>query len=150
MKRRMKTMNKEKLQKDIKMLNERFGKDTLLSLATIDGNRPTVRIVDAYFEDGSFYTIVDAKSEKMKQIEKHPIVGLCSNDYFSAHGIVTNLGHIYSDKNLALAAKLKCVFAKWWDNGHSDYNDINTVILQIKLTDAVFYDFETTYIIDFN
>ncbi len=51
-------MNKENLQKDIEMLNERFGKDTLLSLATIDGNRPTVRIVDAYFENGSFYTIV--------------------------------------------------------------------------------------------
>ncbi len=143
-------MDKEKLQKDIEMLNERFGKDTLLSLATIDGDRPTVRIVDAYFEDGSFYTIVDAKSEKMKQIEQNPIVGLCSNDYFSAHGIATNLGHIYNDKNLELAEKLKCVFAEWWDNGHSDYNDISTIILQIKLTDAVFFDFETRYAIDFN
>ncbi len=143
-------MNKEKLQKDIEMLNERFGKDTLLSLATIDCDRPTVRIVDAYFEDGSFYTIVDAKSEKMRQIEQNPIVGVCSNDYFSAHGIATNLGHIYSAQNLELAKKLKIVFAKWWDNGHSNYNDINTVILQIKLTDAVFFDFNTRYVIDFN
>lgn len=143
-------MNKEKLQKDIEMLNERFGKDTLLSLATIDGNRPTVRIVDAYFEDGSFYTIVDARSEKMKQIEQNPVVGVCSNEYFSAHGVVSNLGHIYSDENLELAKKLKVVFAKWWNNGHSDYNDINTIVLQIKLTDAVFFDFETRYIIDFN
>ncbi len=143
-------MSKEKLQKDIEMLNERFGKDTLLSLATIDGNRPTVRIVDAYFEDGNFYTIVDAKSEKMKQIAQNPLVGVCSTDYFSAHGIASNLGHIYNDENLELANKLKIVFAKWWDNGHSDYNDINTVILQIKLTDAVFFDFETRYVIDFN
>ncbi len=37
------------------MLNERFAKDTLLSLATIDINKPTVRIVDVYFEDGSLY-----------------------------------------------------------------------------------------------
>ncbi len=143
-------MNKEKLQKDIEMLNKRFGKDTLLSLATIDGERPTVRIVDAYFENGNFYTIVDAKSEKMKQIEQNPIVGVCSNDYFSAHGIVSNLGHIYSEQNLELAEKLKIVFASWWDNGHSDYDDINTIILQIKLTDAVFFDFESRYVIDFN
>ncbi len=73
---RIHTMAKEKLQKDIEMLNERFGKDTLLSLATIDGDKPTVRIV-----------------------------GLCSIDYFSAHGIATNLGHIYSDKNLELTRK---------------------------------------------
>ncbi len=141
---------KEKIQKDISILSERFSKDTLLSLATIDGNRPTVRIVDAYFEDGSFYTIVDAKSNKMKQIANNPVVGICSNDYFSAHGMVTNLGHIYSSENLELAKKLKLAFAKWWDNGHSNYNDVNTIVLQIKLTDAVFFDFETTYVMDFD
>ncbi len=86
----------------------------------------------------------------MKQIKQNPIVGVCSSDYFSAHGIVRNLGHIYSDENLELAKKLKVAFAKWWDNGHSDYNDMNTIVLQIKLTDAVFFDFETRYVMDFN
>ena len=142
-------MNKEKLKEDIKMLNERFGKDTLISLATAENNIPSVRIVDAYFKDGSFYTIVDAKSNKMKQITKNSIVGICSNDYFSAHGTIINLGHIYKDENMWLAKKLKNVFKEWWDNGHSDYNDKNTIILEIKLTDAVFFDFETRYVIDF-
>lgn len=142
-------MDKEKLKKDIKMLNERFGKDTLISLATTDGKIPSVRIVDAYFEDGSFYTIVDAKSNKMKEIAKNSIVGICSNDYFSAHGTVINLGHIYKEENMSLAKKLKYAFREWWDNGHSDYNDKNTIILEIKLIDAVFFDFETRYVMDF-
>ncbi len=138
-----------KKEKDMQRLNELFGKDTLLSLATTDGNTPYVRIVDGYFENGSFYIIVDAKSDKMKQIKKNNKVALCSNDYFSAHGIATNLGHIYSEKNMELAKKLKVVFAKWWDNGHSDYNDESTVILEVKLTSAVFFDFETRDVIEF-
>ena len=35
------------------ILEERFGHDTLLSLATMDGGRPAVRIVDALYEKGS-------------------------------------------------------------------------------------------------
>ncbi len=143
-------MDKIKSQSDLEMLNKCFNKDTLLSLATLDGDRPTVRIVNAYFENGSFYTIVDAKSEKMKQIIKNPIVGICSNDYFSAHGIVRNLGHIYHKDNLELAKKLKLVFAEWWDNGHSDYNDVNTIVLKIKLIDAVFFDFESRHVMNFD
>ncbi len=54
------------------------------------------------------------------------------------------------EQNLELAKKLKIAFSAWWDNGHSDYNDINTIVLQIKLTDAVFFDFETRYVVDFN
>jgi len=36
-----------------KILDERFGKDTLLSVATTSDGKPSVRIVDSYFEGGS-------------------------------------------------------------------------------------------------
>ncbi len=143
-------MISEKAKKDMETLNETFGRDTLLSLATIDGDRPSVRIVDAYFKDGSFYTIVDLFSEKMKHIAKNPVVAVCANNYFSGHGIATNIGHIYSDENIELAKKLKEVFADWWDNGHSDYNAKSTVLLKITMTDAVFFDFETRHEIVFS
>ena len=52
----------------LQIINERFSKDTLLSLATLDGKQPKVRIVDAYYEDGAFYIVTYLLSNKMKQI----------------------------------------------------------------------------------
>lgn len=37
------------------------------------------------------------------------------------------------------------VFAEWIDNGHNDFSDENTVILQIELTDAVLLSHGTGY-----
>lgn len=35
---------------------QRIGKDTIIALATIEGEVPYVRYVDEYYEDGAFYT----------------------------------------------------------------------------------------------
>ncbi len=56
----------------LSLMVERFGHDTLISIATLDGNRPAVRIVNSYYEDGSFYTVTYALSNKMKQIKRIP------------------------------------------------------------------------------
>ena len=55
------------------ILNERFGCDQLLSLATLDGDWPAVRTVNGYYEDGCFFVITYGLSNKMKQIEKNPM-----------------------------------------------------------------------------
>ena len=68
-----------------KILKERFGKDSLLGLATISDGMPQVRTVDAYYEDGAFYVVTHALSGKMRQIEQNPAVALCG-DWFTAHG----------------------------------------------------------------
>ena len=39
-----------------KIMIERFGKDTVIALATVEQEVPYVRKVNAYYEDGSFYT----------------------------------------------------------------------------------------------
>jgi uncharacterized pyridoxamine 5'-phosphate oxidase family protein len=41
----------------MKLLDERFGKDVVISLATINGNRPAVRNVNSFYEGGAFYTV---------------------------------------------------------------------------------------------
>lgn len=48
-----------KYEEALKIMDERFGHDCLISVATIDGKRPAVRIVNSYYEDGSFYTVDD-------------------------------------------------------------------------------------------
>jgi len=48
------------------IIDERFGKDNVISLATSAENIPYVRYVNAYYEKGAFYVITYALSNKMK------------------------------------------------------------------------------------
>ncbi|MEG0469204.1 MAG: pyridoxamine 5'-phosphate oxidase family protein [Longicatena sp.] len=126
------------------IMKERFGKDTILALATIDNEKPYVRSVNAYYEDGAFYVITYALSNKMKQIEKNPIVAI-SGEWFTAHGKGITLGYYKKRENQEIAEKLNVVFAEWIGNGHNDFDDENTIILCIELTDGVLLSHGTRY-----
>lgn len=118
------------------IMRERFGKDSVIALATAENNIPHVRYVNAYYENGAFYIITHALSHKMKQLAAVPTVAI-AGDWFTAHGTGTSLGFVGKEENLPLAEKLKKVFAQWIDNGHTDLSDENTVILQVELTDGL-------------
>lgn len=130
------------------IMDERFGHDNLIALATVDGDSPAVRTVNAYYEDGSFYTVTYALSGKMQQIASNPKVAICG-DWFTAHGIGESLGHILREEHANLADKLRTVFAAWYNNGHTNEADPNTIILRIRLTDGVLFHHGTRYDIDF-
>lgn len=126
------------------IMDERFGRDTLIALATADANIPSVRIVNAYYENGAFYIITHAQSNKMKQIAKNPNVGICG-EWFTAHGKGVSLGYFGKTENCLIADKLKKVFAEWIDNGHTDFDDENTIILRVELTDGLLLSHGTRY-----
>lgn len=130
------------------ILFERFGKDSLISLATIENNIPYVRTVNSFYEDGAFYVLTYALSGKMKQIEKNPVVAI-SGDWFTARGNGVNLGWFGKAENTEIAEKMKVVFAEWIDNGHNNFEDVNTCILKIELTEGVLLSHGTRYEIDF-
>lgn len=132
----------------ITMLSERLGRDTLLSVATMDGDRPSVRIVDGYYEDGSFYSVTYALSNKMRQIAVNPEVAVCG-EVLAGHGVGENLGHPHDERNVALMVTLRDAFSQWYDNGHTDESDPHTCILRVRLTDAVVNADETRYQVDF-
>ena len=69
---------------------ERFGRDTIIALATTENDMPYVRYVNAYYENGAFYCITHACSHKMKHIAKEPIVAI-AGEWFTAHGKGINL-----------------------------------------------------------
>ena len=130
------------------LMEQRFGRDCLIALATLNDGTPAVRAVDAYYEDGAFYAVTDANSGKMQQIARNPKVAICG-DWFTAHGIGENMGHILLPENADLTDKLRTVFAEWYGNGHVNEADPNTIILRIKLTDGVLFNHGTRYDIDF-
>ena len=128
----------------LRIMGERFGKDSLISIATWDGDRPSVRQVDGYYEDGAFYVVTYARSNKMRQIAAHPEVGLCG-EWFQGHGIGQNLGHPHDPANAAIMGKLRLVFAAWYNDGDVDEDDPDTCVLRLSLTDGVLFDHGTRY-----
>lgn len=132
-----------------KLMEERFGTDSIIALATMDQESPHVRYVDAYYEDGAFYVITYGLSDKMKQIEKNPNIAI-AGDWFTAHGKGVNLGYFGKEENAQIAQKLRTAFAAWIDNGHNNFSDHNTCILCVRLTDGVLFSNGTRYDIDFS
>lgn len=130
-------------------MEERFGKDSLMALATAVQNVPFVRTVDACYKDGAFYVITYALSGKMQQIHENPRVSLCG-EWFTANGVGENLGYVGKKENAALFSWLREKFAAWIDNGHNNFDDQNTVILKITLTEGVLFRQEVRYEIDFS
>ncbi len=130
------------------LMQTRFGKDSLIALATLNDGKPYVRTVDAYYENGFFYVITHELSNKMRHIRENPIVAICG-EWFTANGEGESLGYICAEKNMKLAEKLREVFKEWYYNGHTDESDTNTCILRIRLTDGVLLSHGVRYEIEF-
>ena len=109
----------EKLTKEAEIiLIERFGKDSIIALATAVNEVPYVRNINAFYADGAFYVLTYGLSNKMKQIKLNPIVAL-SGEWFTAHGKGVNLGYFGKEENKGIANKMREVFSEWIDNGHN-------------------------------
>ncbi len=131
-----------------KIMMERFGKDSIVALATTVDNKPCVRNVNSFYDNGSFYALTHGLSNKMKQIQKNPFAAI-AGDWFTANGKGINLGYFGKKENAESADKMKAVFFEWVNNGHNNFEDENTCILQIELADGVLLSHGTRYDLDF-
>jgi len=139
----------ERLTKETEaILLQRFGKDSIIALATSIDNTPYVRNVDAFYVDGAFYVLTHGLSGKMQQIAQNPTVAL-SGEWFTAQGTGINLGYFGKPENASVASKMRQVFSAWIDNGHNNFDDENTCILRIQLIHGVLFSDGTRYEIDF-
>lgn len=122
-----------------KILKERFRTGQLIALATSIDNRPYVRAVNAYYEDGVFYVMTDASSGKMKQIEMNPEVAICGQ-LLNGRGVAENIGHVLKPEHEELMKTLRVALAEWYSYGKVNEEEPNTVILKIQLTQATVID----------
>ena len=130
------------------ILLERFGKDSIIALATAVDNTPYVRSVDAFYENGAFYVLTHGLSGKMEQIRRNPTVAI-SGDWFTAQGKGVDLGYFGKAENARIADKMRDVFSAWIDHGHNDFADMNTCILCIQLTRGILFSNGKRFEIDF-
>jgi len=140
----------QKLSKEVEaILVERFGKDSIIALATTVAGTPYVRNVNAFYLNGAFYVLTYGLSNKMKQIEVNSMVGV-AGDWFTAHGKGVNLGYFGRKENKEIANMMRIMFAEWIDNGHNIFDDVNTCILKIELIHGLLLSHGTRYEIDFS
>lgn len=92
-----------------KIMMERFGKDSIIALATTVDNEPYVRNVNSFYDNGSFYVHTYGLSNRMKQIQKNPFVAI-AGDWFTANGKGINLGYFGKKENAEIADKMKEFF----------------------------------------
>ena len=126
----------------------RFGRDSVIALATEADGIPHVRMVNALYDKGAFYVLTHRLSGKMEQIAGNPVVAV-AGEWFSAHGRAVDRGYFGKAENRAAAEKMREAFSGWIDNGHNDLDDINTIILAVELTDGVLLSRGERYEIDF-
>ena len=141
-----------KYENAIKLMEERCGngKDNLVALATISlltnaagDPRPAVRMVDAFYEDGTFFVSTDTRKSKMLQIAKNREVAIGGMDWFVAQGTAENLGWVKDEKNADIRAKMKRFFV-WFDE-HGDEDNPSSCVLRITLTEGIITDNEKKY-----
>lgn len=131
----------------ISVMKELYGKDLAMSLATVNGEKANVRVINAYYKEKTFYITSYALSNKMKEISKNPNVAL-NHNLFVAHGIGKNIGNPLDEENKELREELKKVFVVFYDK-HVNEKDTNTCILKVALSDALIFANDYKYFIDF-
>jgi len=124
-----------------------YGHDVALSLATVAGERPNLRMVNAYYKGRAFYITTYALSHKMQEIAQNPHVALC-HGLFIAHGRGVNLGNPLEAVNRELREELREVFCAFYAR-HVNEDDPHTCILRVDLDDAILCTADTRYVIDF-
>lgn len=131
----------------IEVMKELYGRDVAMSLATVNGDRANIRVINAYYKESVFYITTYSLSNKMKEIMKNPNVAL-NHNLFVAHGLGENIGNPLEEQNKELRAELRQVFCAFYDK-HVCEEDKNTCILKITLIDSLVFAHDYKYFIDF-
>lgn len=121
----------------VTVMKELYGHDVAMPLATVNGDKANIRVINAYYKENAFYITTYALSNKMKEIETNPNVAL-NHNLFVAHGIGENIGNPLEERNRDLREELKQVFFTFYDK-HVCEEEPNTCILKVDLTDALVF-----------
>jgi len=151
-----------KYENAIELMEKLFGKgdkNTFIVLGTIkqedsdDGNpRPSVRIVNAIYDEGAFYVSTGLSKTKTLEIEKNSQVSFVTlGDAFGSlvtNGIAENLGWVMDEQNTEIRDKMRKVFHDWWYEDN-DENNPDSIVLRLTPTYATLADNEEKYEVDF-
>jgi len=129
------------------IMKDLFAKDYQFAMATVNVDNPSVRFVDTFYDEGCFYVVTYAKSQKVQDIEKNKKISLC-NKLYRFNGEAYNIGHPLIEKNKEIRSKLIEAFKPWYFS-HNNENDDNMCYLKIELKEGFIHKDRIGYKVDF-
>lgn len=96
------------------MMKDRYSQDTILLIATAKDNVPSVRCVDSFYYDGSFWIVTDLNANYVKEMQsnKNVMISDAGHNRFWCHAEV--VGHPLDKKNLSIREVYMDVFHHWY------------------------------------
>lgn len=134
-------------EKGLSVLSDLFGKDCTFTLATSANNKPSLRVIDTYYEEGVFWIVTYAKTQKVKEIEANPDVAICNN-FQKFQGKAYNAGHPLSENNREIRETLIKVFEPWYF-AHNNEKDENMCYVKFMPESGFFHKDGTGYEMNF-
>ncbi|CCV63774.1 conserved hypothetical protein [Alteracholeplasma palmae J233] len=115
----------------IKIIEEKYSKDTVLLIATAKNNVPSVRCVDTFYYDGSFWIVTNLNCNYVKEVQynEHVMISDAGHNRFWCKAFIT--GHPLDDKNKSIREIFMKVFHHWYKEVNNE--KLNSVCY-IKVT----------------
>lgn len=109
-------MNKKNINESgvFDILKERYANDSILVIATAKDNIPSVRCVDTFYYDDSFWIVSNLNANYVKEIQgnKHVMISDAGHNRFWCNAKV--IGHPLEEKNLSIREVYMSVFHHWY------------------------------------
>lgn len=134
-------------EKSLKVMEDLFGKDVFFALATSHNDVPSIRMVDVFYDNGSFWIVTNGRSNKVNDIKSNPNVALC-NHLYRFKGKAYYAGHPLCENNKEIRNKLIKAFEPWYF-AHNNENDENMCYIRVDLQEGFFFKDGTGYKVDF-
>ncbi|PAT02193.1 hypothetical protein CI105_02285 [Candidatus Izimaplasma bacterium ZiA1] len=107
----------------INILEERYSGDTILLIATAVDNVPSVRCVDSFYYEGSFWIVTDLRCNYVKEIQnnKYAMISDAGHNRFWCEAKVT--GHPLNAENKSIREVFLKVFHNWYKEVNNESLD---------------------------
>lgn len=109
-------MNKKHISesKVFEILKERYANDSILVIATAKDNVPSMRCVDTFYYEDSFWIVSSLHANYVKEIQsnKHVMISDAGHNRLWCHAEV--IGHPLEEKNLSIREIYMKVFHHWY------------------------------------
>jgi AAA15 family ATPase/GTPase len=98
----------------IEILKERYSDDTILLISTAIENVPSVRSVDSFYYDESFWIVTDLRTNYITEIQSNENVMISDGGHNRLCCKARVVGHPLDEKNLPIREVYMKVFHNWY------------------------------------
>ena len=98
----------------IEILQDRYSEDTILLISTAKENVPSIRSVDSFYYDGSFWIVTDSRNNYVTEILSNENVMISDGGHNRFWCKAEVVGHPLMEKNLVIREVYMKVFHNWY------------------------------------